>query len=460
MLQEEDSSIYNKDFSENINSTFTSEYLDIIVDKSVDPCKDFYQFSCGKWLKSNSLSENDDSISFDSDFVYNIEDFKKDLFSKRIRTKSKVLSNIEELNNYLEKNRKKMTESDETLIKDVIGYAVSSMYLEHIYNTKEFQKNIKILRFIMKGIKNELKYLFNEKQWLEDKLKIKLMEKVDEITYDTDHADFANLTILDFCYKHFKIYKKENIKKTVSRIKKFLNYSRSNLIIDDFQCRDFLSDSITRASSEDASYAPSGNLYSFSIPSIRYPNIHSSFPMSLIYGYFGYTFGHEILHGFDNDGIEFDHRGEENETFFTGKSKKEFKKLSKCFVNQYNKEKYGKLDVKHNGTLTLNENIADNGSIKLAHRSYMKYLETAYEQHIKIPRYEKYSNEQLFFIGVGRNFCEHRSRENDLNLQKSDPHSHSRTRTNLMLANYKPFSKAFNCPIGAKMNPIKKCILW
>uniref|UniRef100_A0A0K0FEN7 Phosphate-regulating neutral endopeptidase (inferred by orthology to a human protein) n=1 Tax=Strongyloides venezuelensis TaxID=75913 RepID=A0A0K0FEN7_STRVS len=110
-------------------------------------------------------------------------------------------------------------------------------------------------------------------------------------------------------------------------------------------------------------------------------------------------------------------------------------KKIKCFVKQYGgqKECVSKLNV--NGTLRLSENIADNGELKIAHRAYTKYLHCIGGEESKVPGFEKFNNELLFFISFGRTFCEYKSKENFKDQIKTDSHTPAEIRISVALTN-------------------------
>uniref|UniRef100_A0A0N5C4S5 Peptidase_M13 domain-containing protein n=1 Tax=Strongyloides papillosus TaxID=174720 RepID=A0A0N5C4S5_STREA len=134
-------------------------------------------------------------------------------------------------------------------------------------------------------------------------------------------------------------------------------------------------------------------------------------------------------------------------------------KKIECFVNQYSNQKESKTMKNINGSLTLAENVADNSGLKISHRAYMKYLQSIGGEEPKVPGFESFTSEQLFFISFGKTFCEHRSKEY-LEKQINDHYTPAEIRTNLALSNYKPFSNAFNCKLHSRMNPEHKCEVW
>ncbi|XP_046850631.1 membrane metallo-endopeptidase-like 1 [Xenia sp. Carnegie-2017] len=171
---------------------------------------------------------------------------------------------------------------------------------------------------------------------------------------------------------------------------------------------------------------------------------------ALNYGSIGMIVGHEITHGFDAFGSNYDEKGNLRQ-WMTEKAKNNFDARSQCLVNVYNSTYvYGR---KLDGKMTLSENIADNGGLKYAYRAYMKWRETNGEE-AKLPGLD-FTNEQLFFIAFGQTWCsKYRSEVIDYNL-KYDSHSLNPARVRVPLSNFPQFSKAFNCKA-----PKHDCVLW
>lgn len=178
---------------------------------------------------------------------------------------------------------------------------------------------------------------------------------------------------------------------------------------------------------------------------------------AMLYGAIGAILGHELTHGFDNTGRKFNKHGELGKQWWTNSSLVAFKNRSQCMVDQYSKYKVrGEYPI--NGKLTLGENIADNGGFKTALRAY----------HDKIQRTRtdmiidglKFSNEQLFHLAFAQAYCSN-SRPNEQYLATlNDRHSEEEFRVIGTLSNSKEFAKAFNCPVGSRMNPALKCSVW
>ena len=113
-------------------------------------------------------------------------------------------------------------------------------------------------------------------------------------------------------------------------------------------------------------------------------------------------------------------------------------------------------DVKLNGELTLGENIADIGGVKLAFQAYRNMRKNAKEEYVA----EGFNEDQQFFLSVGQIWCAKAREEAARMLAQVDPHSPPRFRVNGSLSNTPEFAKAFGCAVGTPMNPAGACKVW
>jgi len=181
----------------------------------------------------------------------------------------------------------------------------------------------------------------------------------------------------------------------------------------------------------------------------------------LDYARIGAIVGHEITHGFDSVGRQYDDFGSAY-VWWSTETDAKFQERAECFVNQYSSFTVAELNKTVNGQLTLRENIADNGGIREAYRAF-KRLKARRGLDVfspRLPGLEQYSPDQLFFIGYATMWCRAETLAGLNTLLNSDPHSPNRFRVIGSLSNMEEFSTAFGCPLGSVMNPVNKCVLW
>jgi putative endopeptidase len=171
-------------------------------------------------------------------------------------------------------------------------------------------------------------------------------------------------------------------------------------------------------------------------------------------GGIGMVVGHELTHGFDDQGAQFDAEGN-MKMWWQQDDFAKFQAKGKCVADQYST--FEALPGKTvNGELTLGENIADLGGIKVAFMAYRKAREGAAERYVA----DGFTEDQQFFLGVGQAWCSKDRPEESLRRLTVDPHSPPKWRVNGALSNNPQFAEAFNCPQGSKMRPKKMCSVW
>jgi len=171
------------------------------------------------------------------------------------------------------------------------------------------------------------------------------------------------------------------------------------------------------------------------------------------YGNTGATIGHELTHGFDDEGRQFDAKGNLKD-WWTKDDATEFEKRVKCVSDQYSQ--YTIVDeVKINGKLTLGEDVADLGGTFLA---YLAWKDATKNQNLQ-PR-DGFTPDQRFFIGMAQWACgDERPEVKRLNAV-TDPHSPDEYRINGVVSNLPEFGKAFSCRIGQPMVRTNPCKVW
>jgi len=174
------------------------------------------------------------------------------------------------------------------------------------------------------------------------------------------------------------------------------------------------------------------------------------------YGHIGSVIGHELTHGFDDEGKKFDGKGNLSD-WWTAEDTKNFVARTDCLVDEYGSF-VAVDDVKVNGKLTLGENTADNGGLLLA---YMAYLDRAKKEGVDLAaKKDGYTSAQRFYIGYAQNWCENSRPEQVRTQVLTDPHSPDHFRANGAIVNQPGFAAAFGCKKGAPMVPVKSCRVW
>ena len=171
------------------------------------------------------------------------------------------------------------------------------------------------------------------------------------------------------------------------------------------------------------------------------------------YGNTGATIGHELTHGFDDEGRQFDAKGNLRD-WWTAADAKAFQKRAQCVVDQYGA--YPVVDdIKINSKLTLGEDVADLGGTYLAYLAWKSAT-----SQTKLENADGFTPDQRFFIGMAQWACSNERPDIERLQALTDPHSPNRYRVNGVVANLPEFSKAFSCKAGQPMVSPKPCRVW
>jgi endothelin-converting enzyme/putative endopeptidase len=202
-----------------------------------------------------------------------------------------------------------------------------------------------------------------------------------------------------------------------------------------------------------AYYNPLENNINFPAGILQPPFFNKAADEAVNFGAAGAVVGHELTHGFDDQGRQFDPQGNLRD-WWTPDDAKAFEQRAACVANQYSG--YTAVDdVKVNGRLTLGENVADNGGLRLG---WMALMETLASKHLG--EADGFTPEQRFFIGWGQMWCENTTPQMARMLAATNPHSPGKDRTNGVVSNFPEFQKAFSCPADAPMINKPICRVW
>ncbi len=204
-----------------------------------------------------------------------------------------------------------------------------------------------------------------------------------------------------------------------------------------------------------AYYTPLQNEIVFPAGILQPPFFHRDFPAAMNYGGIGAVIGHELSHGFDDQGRKFDPQGQLRQ-WWEEAATEQFTEQAQCVDDLYSSYEV-KPDVKVNGKLTLGENIADIGGVKQAYAAYKSWEK---RQGDPKPLVEGLTNDQLFFVAYGQVWCSLSTEEQERLQVTTDSHSPGRFRVIGPVSNNRDFAKAFSCEAGAPMNPKDICEVW
>jgi putative endopeptidase len=318
--------------------------------------------------------------------------------------------------------------------------------LGQVYVAKEFPPSSKLATVQMvHDIKAAMDQDLDTLDWMSDATKVRAKEKLhavaDKIGYPDHWRDYSKLTIV-----------RGDAFGNAQRAVEFENHRQLAKIGQPVDRGEW---GISPAA-VDAYYNPSMNDINFPAGILQPPLYDPHATDAENYGHIGGVVGHELTHGFDDEGRQFDANGNLDD-WWTPEDAKKFEEKTDCEVKEYGNF-VAVDDVKVNGKLTLGENAADNGGLRLA---YIAFLADAKRKSIDLTKKQDgYTPLQQFFLGHGQSWCGS-TRPEQLRLQvQTDPHSPRQFRVNGVVQNMPEFGEAFGCKAGQPMMPIRVCRVW
>ena len=208
-----------------------------------------------------------------------------------------------------------------------------------------------------------------------------------------------------------------------------------------------------------AYYTQSFNDINFPAGILQPPFFDPNIDPAVNFGGIGVVIGHEMTHGFDDQGSKFDGKGNLRE-WQTPEDRKAFTERTGCEATEYSgfeaAPAHDDIPAQNlNGKLTLGENTADNGGLRIA---WMALLDTLAAEGKSIDeKVDGYTEAQRYFLSFGQIWCQNQTEQSARQMALTDPHSPGRWRTNGSVQNFEEFGKAFGCTKGQPMYPANSC---
>jgi len=335
-----------------------------------------------------------------------------------------------------------------------LANAVGSLYV-----TKYFNEDSKAEALMMVSeIRRQFERLLDEVDWMDEDTKrqarVKAQGMVEHIGYPSELLDQSKLEDL---YAGLELSPNAYLGNALNMTVFGTNYAFSKLR-EKVNKTDWVRHG--RPAVVNAFYSPLENSIQFPAGILQGIFFSSDRPKYMNYGAIGWVIGHEITHGFDDQGRQFDEEGNLVD-WWHPETKMRYLKKAQCIISQYGNYTIKALDnMKLNGINTQGENIADNGGIKEAYRAYNSWV----ARNGAEPRLPglNYTPRQLFWVSAANVWCA-KYRPKALKLRVlTGVHSPDQFRVQGPFSNMDDFSRDFNCPIGSNMNPPKenKCQVW
>jgi putative endopeptidase len=206
-----------------------------------------------------------------------------------------------------------------------------------------------------------------------------------------------------------------------------------------------------------AYYDPQLNSINFPAGILQPPYFDSTMEDVVNYGAIGMVIGHELTHGFDDEGRKFDAQGNLRD-WWTPEDAKAYEQRGACIANEYTEE-IPEAGVKQNGHLTQGEDTADNGGLRLAFMAVNNNLQ-AEGKSLDAKEADGWTPRQKFFVSYAYSWCEQVRPELMRTLVLTNPHSIPKYRVNNVVSNMPEFQEAFSCKKGSRMVRADQCRVW
>jgi putative endopeptidase len=322
-----------------------------------------------------------------------------------------------------------------------LGEALGRKYVDKTFGAEGKERTLKMVREIERQMGVEIEAL----RWMSPATKkealVKLHAVTNKIGYPDQWRDYSSVTIQadDYFGNWYRANQFESRRQT-AKIGKPVDRKEWDMT----------------PPTVNAYYDPTQNNINFPAGILQPPFYSNQAGDPVNYGAIGSVIGHELTHGFDDEGRQYDADGNLKD-WWQKSDADQFNKLSECFVNEYGG--FSPVSgVELNGKLTLGENSADNGGIRLA---YLALLDDLAKKSVPLSqKVDGYTQEQQFFLGSAQEWCEKLRPETARLYAQTDPHSPGKFRVDGVVQNMPEFSQAFSCKAGDKMFAAKGCRVW
>ena len=337
--------------------------------------------------------------------------------------------------------------------KSALPSITDKLFIDNFFSEDDRQIALTMLDYIREAFKSDLEHV----KWMSESSRTAALEKLSQIFFECGHP-------LVWPANDWKVSPTSYFENSLAacEAKKRQKLARLDLPRD----RRRWSMSVMSVNSY---YDNAVNGLFITAGMLQKPFFDAGYSMERNFGGVGAIMGHELTHGFDNTGRKYDQHSRLKD-WWDRETVDEFDARGQCIARHYSKfEMYG-LHVK--GNATLGENIADFGGIKSAYHGWLSWFR---DNHCKgISKEEmpmtfelcqksaipEHHQRQLFWVSYGQNWCDKERKQSIMMSLKTDEHAPDQFRVNGPLSQNYDFARDFACPVGSKMNPPAKCVLW
>uniref|UniRef100_A0A915AZ76 Uncharacterized protein n=1 Tax=Parascaris univalens TaxID=6257 RepID=A0A915AZ76_PARUN len=350
------------------------------------------------------------------------------------------------------------------LTMENMPYANARVFIDALYPTSNdrlaIRKNFgRLVENVIAGFRS----MIDQLNWMRISSKKGAYNKIDQLIKNIAYPDFiVDDTLLTNYYASLDIAYGDSYTTMTEKIYIFDMRTSYRTLTFNWTRRDNFNGP---PAAVNAWYQPEVNSITFPAAILQQPFYDPKWPASVNYGAIGVVAGHELTHGFDDEGVQWDGTGVLYQ-WMDNSSYTAFRDMAECVIKEYGSfcplpntyEPSNCID----GSQTQGENIADNGGIHAAYRAYRNHVNlNGPEPLLNDPIMSRFTHDQLFFMGFAQVWCQQPPSDSFEHAQiLIDAHSPSKYRVLGTLQNYPAFRSAFHCPRNTKYAPEKHCNVW
>jgi putative endopeptidase len=323
-------------------------------------------------------------------------------------------------------------------VNNDLGDAVGKIYVQQTFGAEGKERTLAMVDALEKALSEDISSL----PWMSPDTKAQAIVKLHAITnrigYTDKWRDYSALQVVrGDALGNSQRANQNDLQRRLNKIGKLLDK------------RDWPYPPMTI----NASYNPQENNITFPAGILQPPFYDNQADDAMNFGGIGAVIGHELTHGFDDQGSQFDAEGNLRD-WWTPDDKKKFEERTSCVSNQYGNF-VAVDDLKLNGKLTLGENAADNGGLRIAYMALLSRMAGK-----EPPPIDGLTAKQRFFLGWANVWCRNQTDARSRMLATVDPHSPSKYRVNGTISNMPEFREAYHCAATAPMVNQNACRVW
>jgi predicted metalloendopeptidase len=323
-----------------------------------------------------------------------------------------------------------------------LGMALGQLYVDRTFGPEGKERTMKMVKAIESAMRQDIQQL----DWMSDTTKQQAYKKLTAIVNNIGYPDtWRNYSSV--------LVQRSDYAGNVRRAAAFETHRIYSKIDKPTDRKDW---SMTPPT-VNAYYRPPMNDINFPAGILQAPFYSKGMDDAVNYGGIGVVIGHELTHGFDDQGRKYDAEGNFKD-WWTPEDGKEFEQRATCTADEYSSftaVKDDKGEVKLNGRLTLGENTADNGGLKIAYMALMDMM-----GNTPVKPLDGYTPQQRFFLAYGQIWCQNVTDQEARKRALTDPHSPGEWRVNGAVQNSAAFEQAFGCKAGQPMVRANACRVW